>query len=116
MALLVLVVLCRGHRAYPHVFVLALCHLALRFAYTLPQLHGVNRLGDYSYGLYLWTFPMQQLVVFALQPSTPTRPTLMALPLALAYAMASWHGLEKPAPGVLRRWRERDKAEACVAT
>lgn len=106
-ALLVLAVLCRGRPFYPYAFALALCYLALRFAYTLPQLHGFNRLGDYSYGLYLWAFPMQQLVVFALQPSTPTQVTLLAFPLARGCAVVSWHGLEKPALAVLRRRQAR---------
>ena len=63
-----------------------------------PHLPLVKR-GDYSYGIYLYGFPLTQ----ALAASLPwlTRETLLfrlsAFVLTAAFAVFSWHCLEKPA-------------------
>lgn len=75
---------------------LALAYFCFWFAYCLPW-HGFNRFGDYSYGIYLWGFPCQQLVARWLGPGEAWRMTLLALPFALLVAMASWHLVESPA-------------------
>ena len=52
--------------------------------------------GDYSYGLYLFAFPLQQ-AIWLLVPVRAWWMNLgMALPLGLAYAAFSWHCIEKP--------------------
>lgn len=65
-------------------------HPALRFA-------SFNRLGDYSYGLYLYAFPIQQALAYA-QPGIGSS-TLFAeaFALTLVAAICSWHGIERPA-------------------
>jgi len=75
----------------------AITYGALWFAYR-PSLPFFNKFGDYSYGLYLWGFPVEQAVAHWF--AAPTRPVLLfvvTLPLTLLCAMASWHLLEKPA-------------------
>lgn len=70
---------------------------SLWFAYR-PNFHFFNRFGDYSYGLYLWGFPVEQAVAHWF--NAPTRPLLifaLSLPLTLLCAMLSWHFVEKPA-------------------
>jgi peptidoglycan/LPS O-acetylase OafA/YrhL len=84
-------------------FALALYPLALAYVVLwlalVPggALRLYNRLGDYSYGFYLWQFPLQQCLVLA-HPRV-TQPQLLAwsLPAALALAVASWHLVEAPA-------------------
>ena len=56
--------------------------------------NGVN---DYSYGLYLYGFPIQQLLVMHGYGETPLRLFAAALPLAFVAAIISWHLVEKPA-------------------
>lgn len=52
--------------------------------------------GDYSYGLYLYAFPMQQLHAWLnVPPLLWWTNILVALPLALIWAMLSWHLVEK---------------------
>jgi len=54
--------------------------------------------GDYSYGIYLYGFPIQQLVVHLLPGLREFYwNILIALPVALGVAMLSWHFVEKPA-------------------
>jgi peptidoglycan/LPS O-acetylase OafA/YrhL len=83
-----------------------------------PTLRSYNRVGDYSYGLYIYGFPVQQSFV-ALSPATagfvmsPAENLAYSLPVALLLAMLSWHLLEERA----LRWRHvlaRREAEAGV--
>lgn len=80
---------------YPFAFGLALAAFVFAFAYATPW-HGFNRFGDYSYGLYLWGFPVQQAIAYHLPRIGPLQNALLAWPIALLLAMASWHWVEKP--------------------
>jgi peptidoglycan/LPS O-acetylase OafA/YrhL len=74
----------------------------LAFAPWLP-LSGAGRFGDFSYGLYIYGFPMQQAVAQVLGAGHGWALNLaLGFPLALAFAILSWHGIEKRA---LRRKR-----------
>lgn len=89
--------LARPTPAFRAVFVLALCYAAfwLGFARS-PLLARYNALGDYSYGTYIYAFPIQQLAVlwgFA----TPAANLAVAVPLTLACAVLSWSLVEAPA-------------------
>ncbi len=90
---------------YPFAFALNLTAFVFWFAYRLPWT-GYNRFGDYSYGLYLWGFPVQQSVMH-LWPSMKVYQNLaISLPIALALSVLSWHIVEKPAL-TLKRWPRR---------
>lgn len=67
----------------------------------VPGLQWFNRIGDYSYGLYLYGFVMQQLVAHWFPQFGPYRLFAASFPLALLAAIASWHAIEKPA----LRWK-----------
>lgn len=64
-------------------------------------LHGFTRHGDFSYGVYIYAFPIQQ--VLAPVFSSPLANFLATTPLVLLCAVLSWHGVEKPALGY-KRW------------
>ena len=58
---------------------------------------ALARLGDYSYGVYIYAFPVQQSTLYLL-PSLPmTAYVLLSLTLTFALAAASWHFIENPA-------------------
>jgi peptidoglycan/LPS O-acetylase OafA/YrhL len=76
----------------------AVCY-AVVFAGTcrIPRIPVLMR-GDYSYGLYLYAFPIQQAVAWALPGARQWYVSLLvAGPAALCCAMLSWHFVEKPA-------------------
>ncbi len=98
----------RSSAAYPFVFGLTEAAFVFWFAYCTPW-HGYNRLGDYSYGLYLWGFPAQQVIAHHVPATTPLVNAALALPLALAIAIASWHAVEKPAL-TLKSMPRKDRA------
>lgn len=102
-ALFVLAVLAHGGTWFLTLLGLALAYGVFWFAYGPRFLLGFNRLGDYSYGVYLWGFPIQQVVAQLLPVPTPTRITLIALPCAIAAGALSWHLLEKPLLRLRRR-------------
>lgn len=66
------------------------------FCKRLP-LQKFARAGDFSYGLYLYAFPIQQTLVYFYGPHlSPVTLTLAAFPLTLALAVLSWNFVEKP--------------------
>ncbi len=78
---------------YPLVLGYAIIGLAL-----LPSgpIRAFNRLGDYSYGTYLYAFPVQQSLMALFPDLTPIPLCFAALAATLAIAVPSWHFLEKP--------------------
>ncbi|MBN9432240.1 MAG: acyltransferase [Bosea sp.] len=52
--------------------------------------------GDYSYGLYLFAFPIQQVVASVPALASWYTIFLIAAPAGLLYAAFSWHFVEKP--------------------
>jgi peptidoglycan/LPS O-acetylase OafA/YrhL len=96
-ALTVLAVLSHKVGLFAYVFPLWLCYGCLWLAYGPKFLLAYNRLGDYSYGVYLWGFPIQQVVAQQLSTPTPTVITLFSVPIAIAFGVASWYLIERPA-------------------
>lgn len=69
-----------------------------------PPRHKVILSGDYSYGVYLYAFPIQQMV-FAFSPGQPALMNFIASTLgAVAFAVASWHLVERPALALRTRF------------
>jgi peptidoglycan/LPS O-acetylase OafA/YrhL len=61
-----------------------------------PVIRRAGRFGDFSYGLYLWGWPVQQVVATALGGAWFVN-SAIALPLALCVAVMSWRLVEAPA-------------------
>jgi peptidoglycan/LPS O-acetylase OafA/YrhL len=64
-----------------------------------PVLHfqAFHRIGDYSYGLYIYAFPLQQQLYFYHPGMSWQKGLLLTYPLILGMAILSWHLVEKPA-------------------
>ena len=72
-------------------------YLILWLAY-LPALQPLNlgRWGDFSYGTYLYAFPVQQLLTYCFGSKlTPALLFSLAAPLSVALGVTSWHAVEK---------------------
>ena len=83
-----------------------LAYVVLVAAYH-PRLQwpAFNRTGDYSYGLYVYSFPIQQALVQLVPGVAPVGLFGLALPATLVVAALSWHVVEKPALGLKSRFR-----------
>lgn len=76
----------------------------------LPPLPFFRR-GDYSYGIYIFGFPIQQAIAYFLPQHREWWVNLaIALPVTLAFAVASWHLIEKPALSLRKRLARREGA------
>ena len=104
-ALALLVMASAWNSAYfMHVYPLVLPYLILYLAY-LPSsyLANYNRLGDYSYGVYIYAFPIQQSLIALFPNSLSWQLNLAATVLTLSMAIFSWHRIEQPC----LQWRSR---------
>lgn len=92
----------------------ALVILAVGTAARAPRLlvaRPVVKVGDLSYGIYLWHVPLMLFLRSqGLLPLFTTGAVLVALPLTLLVAGASWRWVERPAQDAARRLAARGSA------
>lgn len=88
------------------VFFLAVPYLTIYFALVRPiEIAWYAKLGDISYGTYIYAFPVQQALVHCFGPNIgPTSLTLMALPITLVLATLSWVLVERRAIALRKAW------------
>ncbi len=103
----------KGTPVFHEAFALALSYAVFVLAY-LPggAIRRWNGFGDWSYGIYIYAFPAQQLAVHLFGPMTPAQNIAIAFPVALICAMLSWRWIEKPALALRRRGAGRGVTRA----
>jgi peptidoglycan/LPS O-acetylase OafA/YrhL len=90
-------VLLRSTPAFGLALALALAYGTFVLGYArIRLLEGYNRLGDYSYGTYVYAFPIQQLLA-SLGVVSPLTNMGLAFPAVLLCAVLSWVCIEAPA-------------------
>lgn len=100
-ALAVCVLVLRPTPLFLPAFVVALAYAVFYLGFArIPGALAYNRLGDYSYGMYIYAFPVQQTVA-EMGGLTPLSNLALAFPITLTLAVLSWHFIEAPA----LRWR-----------
>lgn len=98
------------------VHVLTLPYLTIYLAHLpVPRLSRFGKYGDFSYGIYIFSFPVQQLLMHWLAPDLSLATfMLVSLSLSLAMAVLSWHFIEAPALQ-LKRYLPKRKVRESVA-
>jgi len=87
-----------GTWIYPVAVSLAVTYGTFWLAYVPGGvLRHYNRVGDYSYGIYIYAFPIQGAAVWAFGDQSPVMNMVLALPVTLALSILSWHLVEDPA-------------------
>ncbi len=101
--LALLTIVTAGHQSWFLGHVLTLPYLVIYVAHLrLPLLAGAGKAGDFSYGLYIFSFPLQQLIMHW-NPHLPLASfMILSLALSLAAAVLSWHLIESPALALKR--------------
>jgi peptidoglycan/LPS O-acetylase OafA/YrhL len=84
-----------GSKMSYHLFPYVLGYFVLTLGYH-PAVHvaGFHRFGDYSYGLYIYAYPLQQFLVTRFH--NPLAFFAVVYPLTLLAAVCSWHFIEGP--------------------
>lgn len=100
LALVIAAVACRDSAFFGPAATLAVIYGTWWFVYALPVLRWPTG-RDYSYGLFLYGLPSQQVVVALIPDVTPVPLFLYATGLAFVLAALSWHLVESPA----LRWK-----------
>lgn len=82
-----------------YVHVLTLPYLTIYFAHLqIPRLSQFGKNGDFSYGIYIFSFPIQQLLMYWFGPQLSLGAFIVISLLAsMAIAALSWHWVESPA-------------------
>ena len=87
----------------PEALYLALGYATLWAGYALKgRALAYNRLGDYSYGVYIYAFPLQQLMVWLVPGQSWWTNVALAFPATLTCAVLSWTLVERPALALVR--------------
>lgn len=85
--------------------------MALAVSYAVLYLAGResgplrlwNQVGDYSYGTYIYAFPVQGMVIALWGGMSPVENIAISAPITLGFAVLSWHWVERPAMRAIRR-------------
>lgn len=88
--------LSHGSIGFPILVGIGMGYLCLLLIYA-PALPLPKAFGDYSYGMYLWGFLIQQCVAAVYPSPTAWHNLALAWPIALLIAVGSWHWVEQPA-------------------
>lgn len=83
--------------------VLAISYLTIYIAYNKKlRAQNFGKYGDFSYGMYIYSFPIQQSIIASLPKASPAAVFIIALPISLFMAAMSWHFIEAPALSLKR--------------
>lgn len=82
---------------FRNLFVIFGAYMVFYIAYNSKiRLHRLSKYGDFSYGIYIYAFPIQQTVtLYNGGQMSPLLNFLISLPLSLICAFLSWHLVEK---------------------
>ncbi len=82
---------------------------AIMWVATLPmgRLRTFANSNDYSYGTYIYSYPVTQVILLLWPATTIIALVLMTTGVTLLLALLSWELVERPALSLTRRWRGR---------
>lgn len=75
---------------------IALTGLMMRFGLSDAAHTPIVGIPDYSYGIYIWHYPVMQCVMFLRPDIGPLGLALLSTPIWIGLSAASWHLIEKP--------------------
>ena len=75
----------------------AFSYLLLAFIYSpVIKVHNFAKLGDFSYGMYIYAFPVQQVTLYTFKGIEFYTFMFISFFLTLFFASLSWHFIENP--------------------
>jgi peptidoglycan/LPS O-acetylase OafA/YrhL len=83
----------------------------------IPHLQNFGRFGDFSYGIFIYAFPTQQLMAWlGIGAHDVYVNFAAAFPATLLLAMFSWHCVERPCRDLKRHFRKTPRITPTVVT
>lgn len=115
-ALAIVVLLLANQSEHWSVFAaIPLIYATLCIAYLTPLTRMDEQVGDMSYGVYIYAWPVQIFLAIRTGIDDPVTHWLVATPITLVIAFISWRLIEKPALGLKRPFMQRaDQFQAWV--
>lgn len=93
---------------YREIYIIALSYSAFWLgSLQWKPLLAYNKLGDYSYGVYIYAWPVQECLVAIDDAMTPFKLMASAMVISMAAAICSWHFLERPVLALRHNVSER---------
>lgn len=77
----------------------------MHFGLLRKPVAGIATMPDYSYGIYIWHYPILQSLLLLIPGIQPLALLAVSTPLVIIVAAASWHLIEKPALRLKTRGR-----------
>jgi len=96
------------------IYCFALPYIVFYLAYVpTGKIRSFNKAGDYSYGIYIYAFPVQQSIAATLQGITVMNMILFSFFITLILAFLSWHWVEKKSLTLKSRYVYIEKIFKC---
>ncbi|MBD1393785.1 acyltransferase family protein [Mucilaginibacter glaciei] len=92
-----------SQRVFYKLFYLTFLYSILAFGISGPA-KRIKLPGDYSYGIYIYGFLVQQIVAHLMPSLTSYLSLLITIPFTVALGLLSWHLVEQPALKAVKRY------------
>ncbi|MDN4548018.1 acyltransferase [Pseudomonas sp. C32] len=102
----------KGTSSQTPVLYLSLSYITIFLAIGIPQIFSLKKIGDLSYGTYIFAWPVQKAVITAFALTNPVAVAVFALPLTLVLAYGSWRFVERPMLNLKRKFVLRSTKES----
>lgn len=85
------------HSPFFVIYFLVIGYITIYLAYVPAGiLRKYNKFGDYSYGMYIYAFPVQQSLAASIDNISTAKMIVLSFIITLCLAILSWHFVEKP--------------------
>jgi peptidoglycan/LPS O-acetylase OafA/YrhL len=79
------------------IIIIVLPYVVFYIAQIKCSLNNFGKYGDFSYGMYIFAFPIQQTIALKIPGLNPISFFLISFPVTFVFAFLSWHIIEKRA-------------------
>ena len=95
-ALLLLLFLHQWHQLYAIASFILVPFLVLSFGFSKANYLSIFNKADYSYGFYIYAFPVQQSIIYLFPAISTLWYLVSGFIVTMFFAVLSWHFVEKP--------------------